>query len=141
MATSRDDAGGAQPGKLGKPGSPGKQPSIAARKGRLDGITKMSGTITFGATSVSLTVTIDPVGGEGTSFSALGNPGNSIGTQAATSASRGGDVVTASGLNAAIAGTNYTVQVRYTSGNAACSKTGTVAGSNVRTGPASVTLT
>ncbi|MHC5210522.1 MAG: hypothetical protein ACYTG2_07385 [Planctomycetota bacterium] len=135
MSNAGEGAGGPQPEKIAQQAST----TDAEHKGRLDGITKLVGTVTFGASAVSINVTVDPYNATASGFTAEGSPGNSISSTATSrtatrttnpNATPRTDVVAASSLDNCTPGTAYTVRVKYTSGGA-CSKTGTVAGSSV----------
>lgn len=125
------EAGGASMQPDRKPVAPG-QPA-ALKKGLLDGITMMSGTVTFSAAGgVSLHVDITPMGatmdsgpsvaGQAASttpgdsaFTAAtrNNPRNPNGTSISDSIDASG---TTAGLANATAGGNYTAAIRYSSG-------------------------
>lgn len=125
-------------------GNPAVNP--ATKRGRQDGISKMTGYATFSGSSVSIKVAIPDGGGtqEGTSnFRAGGAAGSNVNQPAIiNSASWSGVDLECGTLPKATIGSDYTVAIKYTFNNADRSLQGTISGVNVVLGASpKVTLT
>ncbi len=108
-----------KPKRARKAGRSADDPRATAKE-PLDGITAMSGTVTFGASHVSISVTVFPLGATATNLRAAGAPGTSVPINAPVRpASRlthlpcRTDFVACASLPPAVTGQPYSVEVRF----------------------------